>query len=126
MDETKKVLIIDDNAVARDSLESAFKKAEFDVVSAGDGEEGLKLALETKPDVILLDLIMPKMGGLELLSKIKQDNWGKTVRVVILTNREDNETIAKAVQEGGYEYLLKSQWTDDGIVEYIKKKLGAK
>lgn len=125
-EEIKKIVIVDDDAVILDGFKNAFKKAGFEVFAASDGEEGLKLALEKKPDIILLDIMLPQMDGLAVLEKIKQDSWGKGAHVILLTNRSDNETIAKAVQEGGFEYLLKSQWDADGVVGYVQKRLEKK
>src|SRR6266498_6092249 len=82
----KKILVVEDEKLIVNVLSQKFKKEGFSVFSAIDGLEGYKVALEKHPDLILLDIIMPRMDGLKMLSKLRTDPWGKTVPVVVLTN----------------------------------------
>lgn len=121
-----KILIIEDEQIMLNSLVEKFSGEGFDVIKAENGEEGLKKALEFHPDIVLLDIIMPKMDGLAMLKKMRQDSWGENVKVVILTNAEDNKRIAEGVEYGltdKFSYLIKTDNTLDNIVEEVKKIL---
>ncbi|MFA6322597.1 MAG: response regulator [Candidatus Buchananbacteria bacterium] len=122
----KKVLIIDDEEVVTKALASQFDDREIQVLTARDGLEGLGLAIKEKPDLILLDLLMPKMNGLEMLAELRQDSWGKRAEVMILSNLGDSEKIAQAVSLGSFEYLVKVDWNVTDVVANIRKKLGLK
>jgi len=96
----------------------------FEAVSVGDGEDGLKKALEVHPDVILLDLVMPKMDGLEMLKKLREDPWGKGAKVIVLTLLEEVDYIAKAVESAVYGYIIKTEYSLDGIVKKVESMIG--
>jgi len=96
----------------------------FEVFQAGDGETGLAIALKEHPDLILLDIIMPKMDGMTLLKKLRTDAWGKKVPVIILTNLSDDRNIAEAMEGGVYDFLVKSSWEADDLVKRVKERLG--
>lgn len=126
MTKTKsKILIIEDECSLRKALADKFTKEGFMVIEAKDGEEGLKLALKEKPDLILLDIIMPKMDGITMLGKLREDKWGKDVRVIILTNLEDENKVMESVQKGAYDYLIKSDWKLEDVVKKAKEKLAS-
>lgn len=118
------ILVIDDDPELVSVLKEALTDAGFDVVTAKEGKEGLKLAFEKKPNLILLDLIMPGMDGWEFLEKLHQDEWGATARVIILTNADDIDSLSRAIEGRGYEYLVKTDWKIDEVVEKIKAELG--
>lgn len=128
MSKDKKVLIIEDEKLIRQLLRRKIQKAGFSILEAKDGEEGLKIALSEKPSLILLDLIMPKMDGITMFRKLRQDEWGKDVKVIILTNLCDCETMAAVVNEGLIksgvgDYLIKNNWQLDDIVKKIEDKI---
>lgn len=118
------ILVIDDDPELVSVLKEALTDAGFDVVTAKEGKEGLALAIEKKPNLILLDLIMPGMDGWEFLEKLHQDAWGATARVIILTNADDIDSLSRAIEGRGYEYLVKTDWKIDEVVEKIKAELG--
>ncbi|MFA5021655.1 MAG: response regulator [Patescibacteria group bacterium] len=120
----KILLIIDDEAMVRKALLSQFDQNEVEVLTANDGQEGLKIALDYHPDLILLDLVMPKMDGMTMLTKLRQDEWGKKAEVIILTNLNDTNKVAEAVECDTYEYLVKVGWNVTDVVNKIRKKLG--
>lgn len=125
MEETnkKKILIVDDDENLRLVLTDKLNIFGFDVGTATDGKEGLEKALEMHPDVILLDILMPVMDGWEMLKKLREDDWGKKVKVIMLTGVEDTEAVAKAVQGGSFAYLIKTDQSTDDIVDKIKSIL---
>jgi two-component system cell cycle response regulator DivK len=98
---------VDNSRTIRRENESALRKAGYDVICAEDGETGLKLAREQKPDVVLLDLILPKMSGVELLHQLKQDPGTAGIAVVILSSLTEKNR-QKLMEEGAEDYLEKS------------------
>ncbi len=121
MSDKKKVLIIEDEPSLQGALEAKLAHEGYAVVSAKNGEEGLQTALSEKPDLILLDIIMPHMDGLHMLKQLRKDPWGKSVHVMILTNIQEPEKISEAAEQGAYEYLVKSDWTLEDLLKKIKE-----
>ncbi len=128
MEETtrKKILIIEDEMSQRKALMDKFTREGFSVLEARDGEEGLRIALSDRPNLILLDIIMPVMDGMTMLKKLRQENdWGKNVPVTLLTNLNPyNGKVDKVItgEEPAY-YLVKSNWTINEVVEKVKARL---
>lgn len=122
----KKVLMIDDDAIFLKTLTEKISDPLISIFTAKDGEEGLALALKEHPDLILLDLAMPKMDGLTMLGKLRDDEWGKNAHVLLLTNLMDIERVSKALDKGAFEYLVKSDWKTEDIVKRINEKLKIK
>lgn len=120
----KKILIIEDEQAVLKVLSEKITKEGFMVLQATDGENGLALALKEHPDLILLDLVLPKIDGLVLLKKLRDDSWGANAPVMILTNLSDNKRVAEAMALGVYEYLVKSSWDIDEVIQKIEGKLG--
>jgi len=127
MSETKKtILIIEDELPMLKALSDKFSREGFEILEAKDGEEGLKAALEKKPDLIILDIFMPVMDGKMMLEKLRVDEWGKTVPVIILTNlNPDDKTLDELMKSGPSYYFVKSKWKLEELVEKVKKELGA-
>lgn len=121
--QVKKVLIVEDEEPLAKALASGLGGNEFEVITASNGEEGLKAALENKPSLILLDLFMPKMDGITMLKKLREDSWGSKVKVVILTNLEDREKLASAVENRVYDYLIKSNWNIADVLKKVRIEL---
>jgi two-component system chemotaxis response regulator CheY len=105
---SKKILVIDDDKLIREGLVALLKNAGQTVLEAGDGAEGLEKALSEKPDLVVTDVRMPKMTGLEMIEQLRVDAWGKNVPVIILTNDESNASINQALQSGVTTYFSKS------------------
>ena len=120
----KKLLIIDDEEMIREPLVESFEFEGFEVGSANDGEEGLVKAIEMNPDLILVDLTMPKMDGLTMINKLRENEVGKNIPVIIFTNTSDVEKINKAIESGANEFLIKADWKLADIVKKVKTKLG--
>lgn len=124
MENEKKVLmVVEDEAGLRNILKDRFLKENFTVLEAENGEEGLELALSKSPQLILLDLLMPKLDGMMMLKNLrKSGEYGKNVRVIILTNLDANDKIIHEVTntQPTY-YLIKSNVKLDEIVEKVKE-----
>lgn len=121
----KKILIVDDEKDMREVLEEKFITCGFSVVSAENGKEGLEKSLEEHPEVILLDIMMPEMDGIEMLSRLRQDQWGQNVPVILLTNISDMRKIEEAQKMGIQEYMLKAEWKMAQIVDRVKEIVNA-
>ena len=119
----KKVLVVDDDNNLRLVLTDKLNSSGFETIEAANGEEGLKKALENHPDVILLDVMMPVMNGQQMLSKLREDEWGEKAKVIMLTVIEDTEVIAQAVVDGSLAYLIKTDQSIDDVVEKVKGML---
>ncbi len=123
----KKILIVEiveDDRPLLSVLSERFTNEGYNVIRAMTGDEGLDLALKNKPDLILLDIVMPKMDGITMLRNLRKDPWGKKANVILLTNLSADEKITKAVTElePSY-YLIKTDWKMDDIVERVKSSL---
>ena len=93
------------------------------ILEAHDGEEGLKISLKEQPDIILLDIVMPKMDGITMLKELREDRWGKNAKVLLLNTLSRNEKIAEAMSLGTFEYLIKTDWKIEEVVKRVKEKL---
>ncbi len=117
------ILVVEDEKALREVLIDKFTREGMKVVAAKDGEEGLKMAKELHPDLILLDIVMPRMDGIAVLDKLREDKWGKTAKVVFLTNLDDTNRVSRAMQNDAFEYLIKSDWKLEEVVKKVKKKI---
>lgn len=121
----EKVLLVEDEDALAQVLSIKLEREGFTVFRAKDGEEGLEVATREHPDVILLDIIMPKMDGLTMLSRLRKDGgeWGKSAKVMMLTNLSDGDSVMKSLNEAAFDYLVKSDWKLEDIVEKIRERL---
>lgn len=120
----KRILVIEDESPLREVLVEKLSIEGYETLEAADGEEGLDLALENHPDLILLDLKLPKLDGIEVLERLRKDSWGKAVPVVILTVLEvDDEMIQKIVEFQPAHYFVKSNWKLEDVVAKVKEIL---
>ncbi len=118
-----KVLIVDDDAFLSGIYATKLELEGFAVLTARDGDEGLKLALKEVPDLILLDVLMPKMDGFEVLKRLKAEAATKPIPVIMLTNLGQKEDIEKGLEEGAIDYLIKAHFVPAEAVAKIKKVL---
>ena len=120
----KKILFIEDEAALQKTFRKLLTGEGYEMLSALDGETGFNLAKSQQPDLILLDLILPKLTGFQVLKKIKETPETKEIPVIILTNLESMNDINKALEAGATTYLVKTTYNLDEIMEKIKKVLG--
>ena len=118
----KKILIIEDDKSLVDALSQKLTKVGFDCILAFNGKEGLKKIEAEKPDLILLDIIMPIMDGLTMLKELRKTN--KEVPAIVLTNLSGEDKLSEALSNGSYDYLVKSDYSLEDIVSKINKVLG--
>ena len=120
----KAILFIEDESALQKTFGDFLSQEGYEMISALDGEIGLRLAKTKKPDLILLDLILPKLNGFEVLKKLKEDAEIQNTPVIVLTNLENLEDVEKALELGATTYLVKAQYSLEEIVQKIKKAIG--
>lgn len=116
----KKILIIEDEPTLQKTLGISLADHGYEVKSALDGELGLAAAREQKPDIILLDIILPKKDGYEVLEELKNDETTKNIPVIILTNLEGPQDIQRALDMGATTYLVKANYDLKEVIEKIQ------
>jgi len=116
----KKILIVEDEASLLSILSHQFQERDYKVYTAKNGKEGFLKAQKNKPDIILLDIVMPIMNGIDMLEKIRQTEWGKNIKVIVLTNLNTKEEIVKSLH-GNAEYLIKANWKLNDIIDKVNK-----
>lgn len=122
-----KILIVEDDESLSKMYQDKFRIEKFEVISANNGEDGLNLAFKEHPDIMLLDVMMPKMDGITTMARIREDDWGRNVPIIILSNLETSDKILKGIVESqpAY-YLLKEKNTPEGVFEKVKQILNIK
>lgn len=120
----KKVLIVEDDQFLRDLIVRKLEDEGFSTLQAIDGEEGLRLFREKKPDIVLLDLILPGMDGFEVLKQAKEDKSISHIPVLILSNLGQRDDIERGLKLGAKDYLIKAHFTPGEIVEKVKAAMG--
>ena len=118
-----KLLIIEDDPYVRRLYEKLFRLQNYEIISASDGLEGLEKARSVKPDLILLDIIMPKLDGITVLRKLKEDPETANLQVIILTNIEDEKIAREAANLGAQGFIIKSQIPTEMLPEKINQYL---
>lgn len=119
----KKILFIEDEMRLQEALTAKLKNEGYEVFSALDGDEGLKMAEEKKPDLILLDIILPKKDGFKVLENLKAKPELSSIPVIILTNLESEKDIERCLNYGVYSYLAKANYSLEEIAQKIKEAL---
>ena len=120
-----KVAIIEDDPAISQMYRFKFEAEGYDVETAANGKLGLELAEKMKPDIVLLDLMMPEMNGDEMLEKMRATTWGKDIKVVILTNKGEQEIPEKVRQLNVQAVILKADMTPRQVAELVKRQLAS-
>lgn len=118
-----KVAIIEDDPAIIQMYKLKFETEGYDVQTAGDGLTGLELIESFKPNAVLLDLMMPNMNGMEMLSKLRSMADGRDVKVLVLTNMGDTETATKVYKMAADDYIVKAEMTPLQVVERVRNLL---
>ncbi|MCA9357455.1 response regulator [Candidatus Nomurabacteria bacterium] len=114
------VLIADDDKSIRNLYLDAFTASGIKVLTASDGIGCVEQALKHHPDAILVDIMMPEMNGHEAVSKIRLDEWGKTAKIVYLTNLSDAENVVHAIEQGTEEYIVKANTSPKEVINKVR------
>ncbi len=118
-----KVAIIEDDQAISQMYRFKFEAEGYEVETAENGKLGLELAEKMKPDIILLDLMMPEMNGDEMLAKMRKTNWGSKIKVIILTNMGEQEIPEDVKKLGVAAVILKADMTPKQVAEVVKTQL---
>ena len=122
----KKILIIEDEEILVEMYKSKLEANNFEVISAFSSEEGIKILRKEKPDLIILDILLPEENGITFLEKIKKIKIVSDIRIIVFSNYDDPETREKAFRLGVEDYLIKTQFTPreflEKVKEYFRKK----
>ena len=118
-----KILITEDDPLMSRMYQKIFTFEKFEVELAANGEEGLEKARKVKPTLILLDVMMPKMNGLEVLEKLKADPETKAIPVVMLTNLAGQQDAETAMSKGAVKYIIKSEHEPKEVADMVKEIL---
>ncbi len=126
--EKQVIMIVEDDSFVMDIYQTKLSLEGFEVISANNGMEALKKFedLQCKPDLILLDILMPYVDGMEVLKKIKEQDRLKNIPVILLTNLSQKEEVAQGLELGASDYLIKSHFTPSEVLEKIKMYLPEK
>jgi DNA-binding response OmpR family regulator len=119
----KKILLVEDEPALQKAMSHALEGEGYNVISASDGEEGFALAKKEKPDLVLLDLMLPKKDGFTVLTELKSDPETKDLSVIILSNLENSTDVEKALAAGATTYLVKTNYKLEEVLEKIKNHL---
>ena len=118
------VLLVEDDQFLRGLIVKKLEAEGLEVIQAIDGEEGLRLIRETKPALVLLDLILPGIDGFEVLKQVKSDPAIKDIPIIILSNLGQKDDIGRGLELGAKDYLIKAHFTPGEIVQKVKEILG--
>ncbi|MDO8264973.1 MAG: response regulator [Candidatus Parcubacteria bacterium] len=119
----KKILIVEDEKILAEMYQEKLIKTGFDVIASSEAEEGLEMAKTEKPDLILLDILLPRGNGIFFLKSLRNDSAISSLPVLVFSNYDDPETKQEAIKLGVKDYLIKTGYTPGEIVDKIKKYL---
>lgn len=118
-----KILIVEDDEFLANIYQTKFEIEGFKVFLAGDGEQGLKMAGTKEPEIILLDVLLPKLDGFAVLEQLKKNSSTKDIPVILLTNLGQKEDVQKGLKMGAVDYLIKAHFKPSETVDKVKKVL---
>lgn len=118
-----RILVVEDDKFLRQILVTKIKKEGYSVIEAVTGEEGVAKVVEEKPHIVMLDLVLPGIGGFDVLAKIKGDRSTSDIPVIILSNLGSREDIDRAMSLGAREFMVKAHHSPQEIIEHIQKAL---
>ena len=120
-----KIAIVEDDQAISQMYRLKFETEGYEVETASNGKLGLELAEKMRPDIILLDLMMPEMNGDEMLGKLRKAAWGKDIKVIILTNMGEQEAPESVKHQNVRRFIVKAEMTPRQVAEMVKSELAA-
>ncbi len=120
----KHILIVEDELSMQRAMKNKLEQAKYRVSTASDGAQGLEKIRADRPDLVLLDLIMPKLDGISVLREVKGDDKLRNLPVVILTNLSTGDKVAEAMQLGTFDFLVKANYSLDDVLRKVKDRIG--
>lgn len=119
----KKILVVEDDRSMREALTDMLKLSGVDALNATDGQEGMETALKEHPDLVILDIVMPRMDGIDAFKKIREDDWGKNAKVIFLTNLAGDERMEEVTKKEEMHFIVKSNISLKEVIAKINKTL---
>ena len=119
----KKILIIEDEEIILDLLKKKLAQEGFEISIAENGEEGLRIMKQVLPDLVLLDIVMPKMGGFEVMEEMRKDSELKRIPVIVVSNSGQPVEIDKARELGAKDWLIKTEFDPKEVIDKVKRQL---
>ena len=119
----KKILIVEDDKMISSMYETKLKQEGFAIFTAADGQQGLEMAIKEKPDIVLLDIILPAMDGFAVLQELRLNPGTKNIPIIMLTNLGTSEDKEKGEKMGATDYLVKANLTPAQVTDAVKKYL---
>jgi DNA-binding response OmpR family regulator len=116
----KKILLVEDDIMLRKLISKKFASEGYTMITAADGKKGLESVKENRPDLVILDLLLPVMDGFEVLKRLKEDESLKTIPVVIMSNLSQKEDIDRCMKLGATDYIVKVLFTSQEVLDKIK------
>lgn len=120
----KKILIIEDEKLMLDLLQRKLTKEGYEISVAKDGEEGIRVIKEVKPNLILLDIIMPKMGGFEVMEEMNKDKELKKIPVIVISNSGQPVELDRAQKLGAKDWMIKTEFDPQEVIDKVVKQIG--
>lgn len=120
----KKVLVVEDEELIADLLQKKLRKEGYYAFVAGDGEAALKQIREERPDIVLLDIVLPRMNGFEVLSELRKDEELRGIPVIIISNSGQPAEIEKAKEAGVRDWLIKTEFDPQEVLEKVRRQIG--
>ncbi|TSC75868.1 MAG: response regulator receiver protein [Parcubacteria group bacterium Gr01-1014_30] len=120
----KKILLVEDEEIILDLIKRKLSQEGYEIASAKDGEEGLKAMKQFKPDLVLLDVVMPKLGGFEVMEEMKKDDQLREMPVIIISNSGQPVEIDKAKELGVKDWLIKTEFDPQEVVDKVVNQIG--
>ncbi|MFH1292150.1 MAG: response regulator [bacterium] len=121
----KKILIVEDEQPLQQVLKYKLEKnGNYQIFQAYDGIEGLEMSLRERPDLIVLDIMMPKMDGMAMLKQLRKNKkWGENAKILMLTNLDGSDHVSQAAEQGVFDYLVKNDWGIENVTNKIEEML---
>ena len=120
----KKILVVEDEEILLDLLRRKLTKEGYEVLIARDGQEGLKAMTQQRPDLILLDIIMPKMGGFEVMEEMGKDPKLKEIPIIVISNSGQPVELDKAKELGAKDWLIKTEFDPQEVINKVVNQIG--
>lgn len=120
----KRILLVEDDRFLRKAAEATLRRQGYEVLTAADGEEALRVARESPPDLLLLDLIMPKLQGFEVLRRLKADPATAGIPVIVLSNLGQDRDVQQALAAGAVAYHVKANLSLEALAKHVAEALG--
>ncbi|MDP9172302.1 MAG: response regulator [Planctomycetota bacterium] len=120
------VMVVDDTAVIREAVAKLLRREGFQTICAANGKEALHALTRSEPDLVLLDIMMPEMDGMECLEQLRSDPKWKSTPVIMMTALSDDENQRRATQLGASDYMVKAKFTVEQMLDRIRRLIGDK